>query len=135
ALPDADWTPEMLAGLTPGRAPAVRPGSEPSELVRSLAENGCRIVIPTLINRQDTYSGSATFNRWTNLPHREFIYRMAYEMGRHLLGYEVQKVLAVVDWFASADPKLPIGVVGYGEGGLVALYAAAVDPRIRTTFV
>ena len=35
----------------------------------------------------------------TNMPHREWLYRQAYEMGRHLIGYEIQKVLALVDWF------------------------------------
>ena len=34
----------------------------------------------------------------TNQPHREWIYRQAYQMGRHVIGYEVQKVLAAVDW-------------------------------------
>jgi hypothetical protein len=28
------------------------------------------------------------------------------------------------------NPSLPAGVAGYGAGGLLALYAAAVDPRI-----
>src|SRR5690606_18442244 len=28
-----------------------------------------------------------------------------------------------------------IGVAGYGEGGLIALYAAALDPRIESTLV
>ena len=58
---------------------------------------------------------------------------MAYEMGRTLVGYEVQKVLAAVDWFqATATRPLPVGVIGVGEGGRVALYAAAVDePRSR----
>ena len=35
----------------------------------------------------------------TNLTHREFIYRQAFELGRHVIGYEVQKVLAAVDQF------------------------------------
>ncbi len=54
-----------------------------------------------------------------------------------LIGYEVQKVLAAVDWFAvqAAGPPAKIaaakiGVIGWGEGGLVALYSAALDPRI-----
>jgi dienelactone hydrolase len=40
-------------------------------------------------------------------------------------------VLAGVDWFTKeggADAK--VGVFGYGEGGMLALYAAALDPRI-----
>ena len=52
-------------------------------------------------------------------------------MGRHVIGYEAQKVLAAVDSFRSRrGAAAKIGVVGYAEGGLVALYAAAIDPRI-----
>jgi dienelactone hydrolase len=69
----------------------------------------------------------------TNQPHREFIYRMAFMVGRTVWGYEVQKTLAAVDWFAAQNPKLPIGVWGYGEGGGVAMFAAALDDRIAVT--
>ena len=31
------------------------------------------------------------------LTNREFLYRSAFELGRHLIGYEVHKVLAAVD--------------------------------------
>jgi dienelactone hydrolase len=58
-------------------------------------------------------------------------------LGRTLTGYEVQKVLAAVDWFAKdagqGDPR--IGVVGWGDGGMLALYAAALDPRIDAAAV
>jgi dienelactone hydrolase len=128
AIPDADWTPEMLVGLAPG----VRPESQ---FARRLAENGCRVLVPALIDRKDTWSGSPKLGRLTNQPHREFIYRMAYEMGRHVIGYEVQKVLAAVDWFMHEKDHPPVGVFGYGEGGLLALYSGALDPRIRATVV
>jgi dienelactone hydrolase len=128
ALPDADWTPEMLVGLAPG----VR---KESQYARRLAENGCRVVVPVLIDRRDTWSGNPKLGRMTNQPHREFIYRMAYEMGRHVIGFEVQKVLAVVDWFCREKVHPPVGVYGYGEGGLLALYSGAIDPRIFETAV
>ena len=41
----------------------------------------------------------------TDQPHREWIYRQAYQMGRHIIGYEVQKVLAAVDWFEHAERR------------------------------
>jgi cephalosporin-C deacetylase-like acetyl esterase len=91
--------------------------------------------VPALINRQDEFSGNPRINRFTNQPHREFIYRMAFEMGRHVIGYEVQKVLGAVDWFASDKSAPPIEVWGYGEGGLIALYSAALDPRIKNTYI
>ncbi|MCS6976599.1 MAG: dienelactone hydrolase family protein [Gemmatales bacterium] len=132
AIPDADQTPEQLAGLQAGLPPD-------SQVARRLAESGCRVVVPALLSRKlEPRNGRAV------LTHREFIYRSAYELGRHILGYEIQKVLAVVDWFttesqlrannaAKASPR--IGLVGYGEGGLIALYAAALDPRIQSVCV
>lgn len=129
AIPDADWTPEMLVGLAPGVPPEA-------QFARHLAENGCQVMIPVLINRDDTFSGIPGISM-TNEPHREWIYRMAYEVGRHIIGFEVQKVLAAVDWFATENQAEParIGVMGYGEGGLLALYSGALDPRIDATVV
>jgi hypothetical protein len=73
----------------------------------------------------------------TNQPHREYVYRPAYEMGRHVIGYELQKVLAGVDWFEreSAGGAAHVGVIGYGEGGVLALYAAALDTRVKAVCV
>ena len=129
ALGDADWTPEMLAGLEPG-VPAE------AQFARWLAVSGCRVVIPTLIDRSDTHSLVGDSRR-TNQPHREYVYRMAYEMGRHLIGYEVDKVRAIVDWLARdrGEDQPGIGIIGYGEGGLLALYAAALDTRIDAACV
>jgi putative membrane-bound dehydrogenase-like protein len=129
AIPDADQTPEMLAGLVPGV-------DTNSQFARRLAESGCRVLVPFLIDRRDTYSGIPG-RSLTNQPHREWIYRQAFEMGRHIVGYEVQKILAAVDWFEqdSADLSKRIGVFGYGEGGLLAFYAAALDPRISVACV
>jgi len=123
AIADADQTPEQLAGLAPGVEPEAQFG-------RRLAESGCRVLIPALIDRADTHSGIG--QRKTNQPHREFLYRPAFEMGRHVIGYEVQKVLAAVDWFSheAGAKERSIGVIGYGEGGLVALLAAALDTRV-----
>jgi dienelactone hydrolase len=128
ALPDAEWTPEMLVGLSPELLPEA-------QFARRLAEQGCRVLIPVLIDRSDTWSGNPAF-RMTNQPHREFIYRMAFQMGRHIIGYEVQKIRALVDWFAQNDAgKMPIGVTGYGEGGLLAIYSTAADTRIDAVVV
>jgi cephalosporin-C deacetylase-like acetyl esterase len=131
ALPDADWTPEMFAGLAEGVV-------EDSQLARHLVERGCQVLVPTLISRDDTLSGNPDV-RYTNQPHREFIYRQAFEMGRHIIGYEVQKVLAAVDQFALLNQVqkegIPIGVAGIGEGALLAFYSAALDTRIDGALV
>ncbi|MCH7686066.1 MAG: dienelactone hydrolase family protein [Planctomycetes bacterium] len=125
AIPDADQTPEQIVGLTKGV-------HEDSQFARRLAESGCRVLVPMLISRE-----MKKRNGRANLTNREYLYRSAFEMGRHLIGYEVQKVLAAVDWFTKdagdANPK--IGVIGYGEGGMIALYAGALDTRIDATYV
>ncbi|MBI1900253.1 MAG: hypothetical protein HYS13_03945 [Planctomycetia bacterium] len=122
AIPDADQAPELLAGLL---------GGEPNvQFGRWLCENRCRVLIPTLIDRRDAKSVTRA-GRATNQPHREFVYRPAFELGRHVIGYEVQKVLAAVDFFTrDSRGDRAIGVFGYGEGGLLALYSAALDARI-----
>ncbi len=116
AIPDADQTPEEILGLA-GGVPAE------SQFARRLAESGCRVLVPALIDRKPAHD---------QISRREFLYRSAFELGRHIIGYEIQKVLAGVDWFSreagEADPR--IGVVGWGEGGLLAFYAAALDERI-----
>ena len=68
AIPDADWTPEQLAGLAEG-LPAH------AQFARRLAENRCRVLVPTLIDRANTFSGNPVIHRMTNQSHREFIYR------------------------------------------------------------
>jgi dienelactone hydrolase len=129
AVPDADCSPEALVGLAPGVPPVA-------QFARRLAENGCQVIVPVLINRRDDWSGIDGV-QMTDQPHREWIYRMAFEVGRHIIGFEVQKILAAVDWFDRQNKadSLPLGVFGYGEGGLLAFYAAALDPRIRAAAV
>ena len=128
AIPDADQTPEMLVGLAPDLAPE-------RQFARRLAENGCEVLVPVLIDRQDTWSGNEAIHRFTNQPHREWVYRQAFELGRHIIGYEVQKILAAADCFRGEGGSQKIGLAGYGEGGLIALYAAALDMHINAVLV
>ncbi|MFT7642241.1 MAG: dienelactone hydrolase [Pirellulaceae bacterium] len=128
AIPDADLSPEDIAGLTDKVAAN-------SQYARVLAESGCRVLVPTLISRHRERR-----NDRANLTHREYLYRSAFELGRHLIGYEVQKILAAVDYFEQEtsrpiDDGDRIGVVGWGEGGMLALYAGAIDQRIDSVLV
>ncbi|MDB5308454.1 MAG: putative dienelactone hydrolase [Gemmataceae bacterium] len=128
ALPDADQLSEQIAGLRPGVPPV-------SQFARRLAANGFRVIVPTPVSRGIDFSGHPHI-ALTNQPHREWIYRQAYHMGRHVIGYEVQVALAAVDWLRSrAGADARVGVAGYGEGGLVAFYAAAADTRIDAVLV
>ena len=124
AIPDADQMPEQIAGLVEGVPPE-------SQYARRLAEGGCRVIVPLLIDRAPAAN---------QIPNREFLYRSAFELGRHLIGYEVQKVLSAVDWFerdarVGGGRAARIGVIGWGEGGMLALYAGALDTRIKAVCV
>lgn len=125
ALPDVQHAPEQIVGLVEG-VPAV------SQFARRLAESGCQVVVPTLINRDFSKR-----NGRADISNREYLYRSSFELGRHIIGYELQKIMALVDWF-KADAKTAnsrVGVIGYGEGGLLSLFAGAVDPRIDAVCV
>lgn len=128
AIPDCEQTPEQICGLVDGVPPE-------SQFARRLAEAGCRVIVPALISRQRAHRISPGRQGGPNLTHREYIYRSAFELGRHIIGYELQKVLACVDWFTkeAGDNDARIGVIGYGEGGMLALYAAALDTRVDAT--
>ena len=127
-IPDADQTPEMLAGLVEGLPPQ-------QQVASLLAQSGCTVIVPSLINREFKSHG-----RGGKITNREFAYRAAYELGRHLIGYEVQKILALIDAMDAQFKRRGIdtqryAVMGWGEGGLLALYSAALDQRIDVTCV
>jgi len=90
-------------------------------------------LIPTTVSRSlDEFSAPYPNSHTAVLTNREYLYRSAFEMGRHLIGYEIQQVLALVDWLRK-DPKmmkLRIRVLGNRDGGMIALYAGALDNRI-----
>jgi dienelactone hydrolase len=127
-VPDAGQTPEQLLGLVPGLPPE-------RQFARILANSGCELLIPVVVGREPIQTSDAPLAA-SQQTWREWLYRQAFHMGRHVIGYEVQKVLAAVDNFrARRGDGVKVGVVGYAEGALVAFYAAAIDPRIDGALV
>ncbi len=120
-LPHAGQAPEELAGLTEG-------DNLPYPLAWELAIRGCRVIIPVMLGRGCEFSVNKSLGKFTNQPHREFVYRMLYEMGRTPQGLEVEASRSALTWLLSGE-KFPSLVAGFGDGGRVALAAAAIDPR------
>lgn len=148
ALPDCQVRPEQLVGLESGLP-------EQRQFARRLVENGCRVLVPALVNRGCVYDGYLRAGQGKHSL-RETLWRASYEMGRTPAGYEVQMVLAAADWMTATrqgptEPSdLPewlelqaqapaglqsLGIMGHGEGGRIAFYAAALDPRFRAAAV
>ncbi|HEV7402743.1 MAG TPA: hypothetical protein VGO11_07460 [Chthoniobacteraceae bacterium] len=94
-------------------------------LARRLAAQGFSVIVPVLIDRGSEFAGNEAV-KMTNESNREWIYRQSFEMGRTLLGYEVQKVLALADAL-----KGDLQVAGSGDGVAIALRAAALSPRCK----
>lgn len=127
-VPDADQSPEQLLGLADG----LEPGEQ---IATRLAANGFDLLIPAVISRKKLQTSDDRTKR-ADQTSREWIYRQAFHMGRHVVGYDVQRVLAAVDWWTvHNDLHLTMGIVGYGEGGLIAMHAAAIDRRIKATLI
>jgi cephalosporin-C deacetylase-like acetyl esterase len=117
-IPHAGVTPEQLLGLEPTTANAFFVPPKAGE----------RMIIISTVNR------NVERRKLVSLTNREYIYRTAYQLGRHIIGYEVQEVLALTDWLKK-DKDAHVRLEGQGDGGLIALYAAAADRRIDETLV
>ena len=119
-VPDASQMPENLCG--------VGPGSSTDGL--ALARAGGLVVIPQVASRhREARQGRAV------MTDQEYLYRSAFVLGRHLLGYHVHQNMSAVDLLKKTIPDRPIMVAGWGEGGWIALATGASDPRIDATIV
>ncbi len=119
-VPDAGQTPEDLIGFAKDSFPSGA----------FLASQGARVLIPSVVSRtREARRGRA------NLTDQEYIYRSAFELGRHLLGYQVHECMAAAEYLLNLEPNKPLMIAGWGEGGWIALFTAAVDERIDGALV
>ena len=128
-LPDIGTTPEQMFGLEPGVPPERQWANRFSQLT------AYQVFCPALVDRRT--GAVMPEGRASTLTQREVLWRAGFEMGRSLTAYDLQTVLALVDWLnrTPEDEKLPVAVVGTGESGRLALMAAAIDPRIDAVMV
>ncbi len=127
-IPDAGQLPEELLGLAPGTPVALH-------AARRLAENGFELVLPVTVSRARLVTDDPALKQ-SDQTYREWIYRQAFHLGRHVIGYEIQTALAAVDWLRSRPGQgLGVGIAGYAEGGLTAFYSAATEPAIAAALV
>ena len=116
-------TPEQLCGLAKGLSPLA-------QVARRLAEGGATVLVPVLIHRHYLFE-----DQNQQQSYREWLHRQAYHLGRHLIGFELQKIFAAITWLKTRRPKDKIAAVGYGDGGMLALYGGALDTRLDGALV
>jgi len=119
-VPDAGQNPEQLCGH----------GDNSSDIALKLAEQGGVVVIPNVIQRT-----REARNGRSKLTDQEFLYRSAFVLGRHIIGYQLAEISAALDALNKTYGQHPNLVAGWGEGGGLALYAAAVDTRFQVACV
>ena len=99
------------------------------EFVAMLASAGVRVLLPVLIDRGNEHSITQNGAFETGLTNREFCYRPAFELGQHLIGYELQKIFAAGENLRWGNPRgknTPlVGLIDLGGNGSLGLYAAA----------
>lgn len=119
-IPDASQMPESLCGI----------GKDSTTDALLLARQGGMVIIPQVASRhREARLGRAV------MTDQEYLYRSAFILGRHLLGYHVHQNMAAVDVFKKIMPDRPILVAGWGEGGWIALATGVCDTRIDVTCV
>ena len=130
-MPDADWTPGDAGGTGPGVA-------EPARAVRPAAG---RKRLPGAGAGADRPQGHLV--RHSRHPHDQpAAPRVDLPHGvrggpahHRLRSAEGARGGGLVRARRTPARAVPIGVAGYGEGGLLALYSAALDTRIDATLV
>ena len=111
-IPDASQAPQDLVVDLP---------DQPST-ARQCVQSGGVVLIPSVLQRdREARRGRA------KMTDQEFIYRSAFELGRHPLGYHVQDSLNGIQALRKTYPNCPTMIAGWGEGGWIALHAAAVS--------
>ena len=132
AVPALLFVPGAVAGKRPatlhvdsrGKAREAGAGGAVEKLVRS-----GRIVLSIDVRGFGETADRSSNRKYHNAEHR--VARLAYHIGRPLLGQRVEDVLAAADVLAERDDvdARKIDLVGIGRAGPVALHAAALDGR------
>ena len=117
ALPDSEESREAFAGIAEGETPA--------SWLTSLLEHRLVVCVPVTVERDNDFP----FGKLHHIDRRQLLYRQGFIVGRTLVGLEVQQTLALRDYLVSRFLLLKgqVAVLGDGQGGMTALYAAAMD--------
>jgi len=123
AVPPATESREEFAGIAAGMAP--------SQWLRTLLAHNIAVAVPLMVERRDDHP---LCRQAGNKDRRRILWRAGFIVGRTLVGVEVQQLLALRQFLASQGNIDPgkIGVIGEGQGGMTALYAAAMDEGLAS---
>lgn len=132
-------SPDRADASTPtllylGEAAAWSATAEDAIAERLCAAGGCRVAAIDVRGRGEGAMGYPARGR-AYFPERmadeAYLTWFTLMLGRPLLGQHVHDTLRAIDYLRSRDDiRGPIRLVGDGSHGVMALYAAALDPRV-----
>src|SRR5439155_24378437 len=125
AVPEATESREHFAG--------VAEGGKPAPWLANLLRRGVAVCVPVVVERTSDHP----LCEQTHLDRRALLYRLGFIVGRTMVGMEVQQTVGLRQYLASL-PEIDarhIGILGQGQGGMTALYAAAVDENLSAAVV
>ncbi len=125
AIPDAQQTPEEFEGISEGSS---------ATWLATLLNRDVVVCIPQMIERTEDHT-IAQLAVGQRMSRRRLLHRLGFIVGRTLVGMEVQQVSALRRYLAERFNVRPAAVMGQGQGGMTALYAAATDPEWQSAVV
>jgi len=116
AVPGAGESREQFAGIEQGESPA--------RWLTDLLRGGVVVAVPITIERRTDFS----FGRQDHMDRRLLLWRLGFIVGRTLVGLEVQQAESWGTYLKKQFKLQPrqVGVMGWRQGGMTALYAGAM---------
>jgi cephalosporin-C deacetylase-like acetyl esterase len=133
-------TPDNAGPSTPtllyvGEAAAWSSVAEDAFAERLCAKGGCRIAIIDVRGRGDCAIGYPPRGRFYfpgRITDEAYLTWFTLMLGKPLLGGQIYDTLRALDYLRSRPGAgAPVSLVGDGAHGMIALYAAALDARVR----
>ena len=133
-------TPDNAGPSTPtllyvGDAAAWSSVAEDAFAERLCAKGGCRVAVIDVRGRGDCAIGYPPRGRFyfpDRITDEAYLAWFTLMLGRPLLGGQIYDALRALDYLRSRpDAGAPVSLVGDGPHGVIALYAAALEARVR----
>jgi hypothetical protein len=126
AVPDSNQTAENFSGISEG-------GDPPQWLTR-LLRSGVLVAVPTMVERTVDHPLCIKLK---GKDRRHILHRFGFVVGKTVTGMDVEKVLLLRRELSLRKDvnASQISIAGAGQGGMTALYAAAVEPAFSAAGV
>jgi dienelactone hydrolase len=118
-------SPEELCGQTKELSPRY---------AQRLASGGVAVVAPRFIPRSSDHADCELYKKDL----RYLVHRYSYVLARHPIGVDVDTLSRAIDGLPALSRTLDatrLSIIGTGQGGSTAMYAAALDPRITSATI